>query len=466
MRDRTRIERQSFAKIPTIVDMPYLLDLQISSFNNFLQLDVPPSRRRDQGLQAVFKSIFPIADVHNTMSLEFIDYSVGVPKYSMQECIDRDMTYAAPLKATLRLVTYEKQGNEQVVKDIISQQVFLGEIPLMTDSGTFIVNGAERVIVSQLHRSPGVFFGEETHPNGKLLFSARIIPYRGSWVEFSMDINDIMYAHIDRKRKFPATMLLRAFGYTDNASIWRLFFETAETPLGQLEPGMIVMEKVVDQETGEVVVDETDELSEDVIERLKGLKVLKLATLVYNRQKDPVLLENTLKRDPTENEEEALQRIYSLLRPGDPPNIDTARNLIERMFFSPKRYNLGDVGRYRMGHRLDSWGDPENPTVLTREDFIAIIKYILGLSIEEDSHFTDDIDHLGNRRIRSVGELLSNQFNVGLSRMARTIKERMSLQEAEKKMTPHDLVNARTVSTVVASFFGSSQLSQFMDQIN
>ncbi len=466
MRDRTKIERQSFAKIPAIVDMPYLLDLQISSFDNFLQLDVAPNRRRDQGLQAVFKSIFPIVDVHNTMSLEFIDYSVGVPKYSKQECIDRDMTYAAPLKATLRLVTYEKQGNEQVVKDIISQQVFLGEMPLMTEAGTFIVNGAERVIVSQLHRSPGVFFGEETHPNGKLLFSARIIPYRGSWVEFSMDINDILYAHIDRKRKFPATMLLRAFGYADDSTIWRLFYDTVQTPLGQLEPGMIAMEKVVDQETGEIVVDETDELTEDMIERLRALKVFKLDTLVYNRQKDAVLLENTLKRDPTQSEEESLQRIYSLLRPGDPPNVDTARNLIDRMFFSPKRYNLGDVGRYRLGHRLNSWGDPENPTVLTREDFIAIIQYILGLSIEEDGHFTDDIDHLGNRRVRSVGELLSNQFNVGLSRMARTIKERMSLQDAEKKMTPHDLVNARTVSTVIASFFGSSQLSQFMDQIN
>ena len=466
LRDRTKIERHSFAKIPTVVDMPYLLDLQISSFNNFLQLDLPPNKRRDQGLQAVFKSIFPIADVHNTMSLEYIDFSVGVPKYSKQECVDRDMTYAAPLKSTLRLVSYEKQGNEQVVKDIISQQVFLGEIPLMTEAGTFIVNGAERVIVSQLHRSPGVFFGEETHPNGKLLFSARIIPYRGSWVEFSMDINDVLYAHIDRKRKFPATMLLRAFGFSDDESIWRLFHETEELPIGQVVPGRISMQKVIDQETGEIVVDACDEVTEDTIERLKGMKVFTLEVLIYDRTKDSTLLENTLKRDPARDEEEALQRIYSLLRPGDPPNIETARNLIERMFFSPKRYNLGDVGRYRMGHRLESWGDPENPTVLTREDFISIIKYMLGLSIEAEGHYTDDIDHLGNRRVRSVGELLSNQFNVGLSRMARTIKERMSLQEAEKKLTPHDLVNARTVSTVIASFFGSSQLSQFMDQIN
>ncbi|MDP2982615.1 MAG: DNA-directed RNA polymerase subunit beta [Candidatus Latescibacter sp.] len=466
MRDRKKIERQSFAKIPTVVDMPYLLDLQISSFNNFLQLDLPPSKRREQGLQAVFRSIFPISDVHNTMNLEFVDYSIGVTKYSKVECVDRDMTYAAPLKATLRLIAFEKQGSEQVVKDIISQQVFLGEMPLMTEAGTFIINGAERVIVSQLHRSPGVFFGEETHPNGKLLFSARIIPYRGSWVEFSMDINDVMYAHIDRKRKFPATMLLRAFGYSDNESIWRLFFETEKMPIGKVEPDMICMEKVVDPETGEVVTEPCDDLTEETIERLKNLKVFKLEVLKYDRLKDSTVLENTLKRDPTKNEEEALQRIYSLLRPGDPPNIETARNLIERMFFNSKRYNLGDVGRYRMGHRLNSWGDPDNPTVLTREDFSAIIKYMLGLSIEAEGHYTDDIDHLGNRRVRTVGELLANQFNVGLSRLARTIKERMSLRDSEKKLTPHDLVNARTVSTVIASFFGSSQLSQFMDQIN
>lgn len=446
--------------------MPYLLDLQVSSFKYFLQRDVPPNRRRDQGLQAVFKSIFPIADVHGTMNLEFVDYSVGVPKYSKHECVDRDMTYSAPLKATLQFTTYEKQGGEQVKKDIIRQQVFLGEIPLMTEAGTFIINGAERVIVSQLHRSPGVFFGEETHPNGKLLFNARIIPYRGSWVEFSMDINDVMYAHIDRKRKFPATMLLRSFGYSGDESIWRLFYGAEKLPIGKVEPGMIVMEKVVDQETGEVVIEPCGELTDELIERTKNLKVFKLEVLSYDRTKDSVVLENTLKRDPTRDDEEALQRIYSLLRPGDPPNIETARNLIERMFFNPKRYNLGDVGRYRMGHRLNSWGDPDNPTVLTREDFNAIIKYMLGLSIEAEGHYTDDIDHLGNRRIRSVGELLSNQFNVGLSRMARTIKERMSLHDADKKLTPHDLVNARTVSTVIASFFGSSQLSQFMDQIN
>ncbi|MFA6470795.1 MAG: DNA-directed RNA polymerase subunit beta [Candidatus Latescibacterota bacterium] len=466
MRDRKIIERQSFAKIPAVVDMPYLLDLQISSFNNFLQLDIPPAKRREQGLQAVFKSIFPISDVHNTMSLEFVDYSMGVTKYSKAECVDRDMTYAAPLKATLRLITYEKQGNEQIVKDIISQQVFLGEMPLMTEAGTFIINGAERVIVSQLHRSPGVFFGEETHPNGKLLFSARIIPYRGSWVEFSMDINDVMYAHIDRKRKFPATMLLRAFGYSDDESIWRLFFETEKMPIGKVVPDMISMEKVVDQETGEVVTEPCDELTEETIERLKSLKVFQLEILKYDRLKDSNVLENTLKRDPTKNEEEALQRIYSLLRPGDPPNTETARNLTERMFFNSKRYNLGEVGRYRMGHRLNSWGDPENPTVLTREDFSSIIRYMLGLSVEQEGYYTDDIDHLGNRRVRTVGELLANQFNVGLSRLARTIKERMSLQDSEKKLTPHDLVNARAVSTVIASFFGSSQLSQFMDQIN
>ncbi|MFC1694091.1 DNA-directed RNA polymerase subunit beta [Candidatus Latescibacterota bacterium] len=467
MRDKNRIERHSFEKIPTVLDIPYLLDLQISSFNNFLQLNLLPSKRLNQGLHAVFKSIFPITDVHNTLNLDFEDYSIGVPKYLEKECLERDMSYAAPLKATLRLDYLEKSGGKIVVKEAIRQQVFLGELPLMTDSGTFIINGAERVIVSQLHRSPGVFFGEETHPNGKLLFSSRIIPYRGSWVEFSMDINDIMYAHIDRKRKFPATILLRAFGYSDDESIWRLFFETHELPLKKLEKDMICMEKVIDKKTGEVILDTCELVTDDQIEELRGMKKSTLRVLDYNRMRDSVALENTLRKDPTSNEEEALYKIYTLLRPGDPPNIETARNLVERMFFNPKRYNLGDVGRYRLGHRLNSWGDKESPNVLTRQDFIAIIKYMFGLCVEAEGHYTDDIDHLGNRRVRLMGELLGNQFNVGLSRLARTIKERMSLRNTdEKKQTPHDLVNARTVSTVIASFFGSSQLSQFMDQIN
>ena len=465
MQERNKIQRHSFEKIPPVVEMPYLLDLQLSSFHNFLQLDTPPSRRTKQGLQAVFSAIFPITDVHNSMSLEFEEYSIGVPKYTVAECLERDMTYAAPLKATLRLDYFEKHGSEITIKEAIRQQVFLGELPLMTASGTFVINGAERVIVSQLHRSPGVFFGEETHPNGKLLFNARIIPYRGSWVEFSMDINDIMYAHIDRKRKFPATMLLRAFGYTDNESIWKLFYDTMTVSVDKLKPDMILMEPIVNAETGEVIVDICDTLTEETIDLIRDVKKGKVVVLDYDPIHDSYVLENTLKKDPTSNDEEALHRIYTLLRPGDPPNIDTARNLIERMFFNARRYNLGDVGRYRLGHRLGSWGDPENPTVLTREDFLRIMEYILGLCIEKEGHYTDDIDHLGNRRVRSVGELLANQFNVGLSRLARTIKERMSLQNEDKK-TPHDLVNARTVSTVIASFFGSSQLSQFMDQIN
>ena len=466
MQDIKQIERHSFSKIETVVEMPYLLDLQIASFDQFLQVDVAPTKRNNQGLQAVFKSIFPITDVHNTMSLEYEDYSVGVPKYSIDECIERDMTYAAPLKATLRLDYFEKKGGEITVTEAIRQQVFLGELPLMTDAGTFIVNGAERVIVSQLHRSPGVFFGEETHPNGKLLYNARIIPYRGSWVEFSMDINDVMYAHIDRKRKFPASMLLRAFGFSTDESIWRLFYKTKKKPVKQLEAGMVSLEKVVDESTGELFIDSAVKLTDDQIEQLKEMGKKNLEIVVYNRIEDSPVLENTIEKDPASNDEEALYRIYTLLRPGDPPNIDTARNLIERMFFNERRYNLGDVGRHRLGNRLGSWGDKEKPTVLAREDFIAIIKYMLGLCVEAEGFYTDDIDHLGNRRVRSVGELLSNQFNVGLSRLARTIKERMSLQSDEKKKTPHDLVNARTVSTVIASFFGSSQLSQFMDQIN
>jgi len=464
--DNKMIERYSFSKIQNVLDMPYLLDLQINSYNDFLQLDRLHSKRKNHGLEAVFKAIFPITDVHNTLSIDFEDYSVGVTKYSKEECLERGMTYSAPLKATLRLDYFEKRGGETVVKEAIRQQVFLGELPLMTESGTFIINGAERVIVSQLHRSPGVFFGEETHPNGKLLFSSRIIPYRGSWVEFSMDINDIMYAHIDRKRKFPATMILRAFGYSEDESIWRLFYKTVKRSINEIEEQMISMEQIVYPETGELVIDSGEPVTEEHIIQLNNLKITQLEVLDYDRIRDTAVLENTLNKDPSKNEEEALYRIYTLLRPGDPPNVETARNLVERMFFNTKRYNLGDVGRYRLGHRLNSFGEKENPTVLTRQDFISIIKYMLGLCNEEEGHYTDDIDHLGNRRVRSVGELLSNQFNVGLSRLARTIKERMSLHNEEKKITPHDLVNARTVSTVIASFFGSSQLSQFMDQIN
>ncbi len=448
--------------------MPNLNEIQLSSFRNFLQLDVPHSKRQNQGLHAAFSSIFPISDVHNTAVLEYIDYSIGVPKYSEAECIERDMTYAAPLKATLRLTTYEKEkkNGEQQVKDIVSQQVFLGEMPLMTETGTFIINGAERVIVSQLHRSPGVFFGQETHPNGKLLFNARIIPYRGSWVEFSMDINDIIYAHIDRKRKFPASILLRALGYSDNTSIWRLFYDTKKIAVDKLVPGMVCIEPVVDKKTGEVLVDACEHITEEIIENLLNFKVKRIEIVDYNPAEDSPVVDSTLSKDPTKNDEEALYRIYTLLRPGDPPNLETARGLVERMFFSPKRYNLGDVGRYRFGLRLNMLGDEENPTVLTRDDFISILKYMLGLCEEKSGHYTDDIDHLGNRRVRSVGELLANQFNVGLSRLARTIKERMSIQSDDKKLTPHALINARAVSTVVASFFGSSQLSQFMDQIN
>ena len=466
MIEKNRIERHSFSKIQSVLEMPNLNEIQVSSFNNFLQLEMPPSKRRDQGLQAVFKSVFPITDVHNTLSLDFVDYSIGVPKYSKEECIERDMTFAAPLKSTLRLNSYEKRDGEQVLKESVSQQVFLGELPLMTESGTFIVNGAERVIVSQLHRSPGVFFSQETHPNGRLLFSARIIPYRGSWVEFSMDINNIMYAHIDRKRKFPATMLLRAFGYSTDESIWRLFYETEKLPVGKLTEKMLSVEQIVDKETGEIIIDKCENLTEDIIESLKSNKVKSLEILKYDRDEETPVLESTLKKDPSDDQEDALYRIYTLLRPGEPPNMETAKSLVERMFFSPKRYNLGEVGRYRLGQRLNSWGDKDFPTVLNRDDFIEIIKYLLGLCNDLEGYYTDDIDHLGNRRVRSVGELLANQFNVGLSRLARTIKERMSLQNEESKMTPHDLINARSVSTVIASFFGSSQLSQFMDQIN
>jgi DNA-directed RNA polymerase subunit beta len=455
-------ERRSYRAIPLVAEMPNLLEMQLKSYRGFLQEDVPPQKRQRKGLQAVFESIFPIPDVHNLYSLEFLGYSVGKPKYDIGECRERDMTYQAPLRATLRLVAREKEAKEPTVKDVIEQTVFLGEMPLITNKGTFVVNGADRVIVSQLHRSPGVFFDETVHPNGKRLFSARIIADRGSWVEFSMDVNDVMYVHIERKRKLPVTVLLRALGYGTNEDLLRLFYENEELEPGPALIGRINVEPVVN-ETGEILVDELEVIAEEHLLGLEEMGVERVRVLILDVQDEGGrVIWNTLKRDPSKSEEEALYRIYSLLRPGDPPNVETARGLLERLFFNPKRYSLGDVGRYRINQRLQVTV-PLEQTTLDKQDFVAIIRYLLGLR-QGEGHI-DDIDHLGNRRTRTVGELLAKQFSVGLSRMARTVRERMSLRDTEG-MTPHDLVNARTVSAVIHSFFGSSQLSQFMDQTN
>ena len=457
------ITRRSFGKIDDVVEMPNLLEVQIESYRSFLQLEAPPNRRQRSGLHLVFESIFPISDAKDIYSLEYVDYSIGNPRYDVAECRQRGMTFAAPLRATLRLLTRDKDNPDKPVKDVVEQSVFLGELPLMTEQGTFVINGAERVVVSQLHRSPGVFFDETMHPNGRRLFSARILPSKGPWLEFSLDINDVMYVHIDRRRKLPVTLLLRALGLSSNGEILALFRENEEVEIDDELVGRYVgSDDLVDKRTGEIIAEAFAAIDEDLLEALKERRYKKLSVLCGPGPNDPGILENTLKKDPSENEEDALTRIYNLLRPGDPPNIQTACSLLDRLFFNVKRYNLGDVGRHRINRRLDL-GIPAQSTILHLEDFMAILRYLIEL--RSGQGFTDDIDHLGNRRVRLVGELLANQFSIGLTRMSRTIRERMSLR-GDDQPTPHDLVNARTVSTVVQAFFGSSQLSQFMQQNN
>ena len=465
----------SFSKLKPVMPMPNLLDVQLRSFDKLIETQVPTEEQWDFGLDRVFGEIFPISDVNENFTLEYVTSALGEPKYSVEECIERDMTYAAPLKATLRLIVWEDiEDGERRPRDIIEKEVYLGDLPLLTELGTFIINGAERVVVSQLHRSPGVIFEENIHPNGTKLHSARIIPFRGSWVEFTIDINNICYVHIDKKKKFPATALLRAFGYGNDADVYQLFFQIKEVDLkkaakeGQRDiAGSVLAADVVDPKTGEIILEESTELDEDASELLQRAGVKKIQ--IYTREDsqslrgDSPIIKNTLKKDPTTNEEEALSAIYSLLRPGESPNIKTARTALERVFFNPKRYDLGRVGRYKINQRLHL-DLPRTTSVLTKDDFVAILRYLIDLS--EGVGYTDDIDHLGNRRVRTVGELIANQFSVGLSRMARLVKERMSINTDPEKVNIDDLVNARTVSAVIQAFFGSSQLSQFMDQTN
>ncbi len=531
----------SFAKLETGMPMPHLLDIQTRAFQSLLQPDGKDGVRSDVGLERVFKDLFPIQDVNGNYSLEFVKYALGEAKYTVEECIERDMTYSVPLKATLQLVVMEEVGEVTKTKrpkNIIEKEVYLGELPILTPLGTFVINGAERVIVSQLHRSPGVVFEESIHPNGQRLFSARIIPFRGSWVEFTVDIHDVIYVHIDKKKKFPATALLRAFGYGTNADILKLFYAVKEIDItGKLEGraqkrevlGTLLAADVPDPENkkgeplarvgdeltlerfnafrragitavrvfagytsldlredaqptttqqapskyvlafdvadpdGEVVGEAGRELSDTLRKKLLKSGVTKVDVLLPAGRSESPLIKNTLAKDPTHTEAEALAQIYTLLRPGEAPNIETAREALKRLFFHPKRYDLGKVGRYKINQRLKVNVSKDN-TVLTEADFVAIIRYLIELS--EGRGYTDDIDHLGNRRVRSVGELIANQFSVGLSRMARLIKERMSINNDPERITLDDLVNARTVSAVIQAFFGSSQLSQFMDQTN
>ncbi len=472
-----RLPIVSFEKLDRPMPMPNLLDVQVRAFESLLQPDASEEERKDVGLERVFNEIFPITDVNEKLSLEFVNYGLGEPKYTVEECIERDMTYSAPLKSTLRLVVWEdSEEGERRPQDIIEKEVYLGDLPLLTELGTFIINGAERVIVSQLHRSPGVVFEETIHPNGSRLFSARIIPFRGSWVEFTIDIHDVIYVHIDKKKKFPATALLRAFGYGEDEDILGLFMEARPFRPADYEDeaqrrdvvGALLAEDVVDPSSGEVLAEVAEELTEELLERLQRAEVTSAKVFsagaegVGSRGHSP-LLKNTLRKDPTGDEEGALAAIYGLLRPGEPPNMETAREALERIFFNPRRYDLGRVGRYKINQRL-KLDIPRNHTVLAQEDFIAIVRYLIELS--EGRGFIDDIDHLGNRRVRTVGELIANQFSVGLSRMARLVKERMSITTDIEKINIDDLVNARTVSAVIQAFFGSSQLSQFMDQTN
>jgi DNA-directed RNA polymerase subunit beta len=461
----TQLKKRNFSQIPPIIDIPNLLDVQLESFANFLQMDVSPESREDEGLQGVFQDIFPIDDIHGNYRLEFVKYDVGEPKYTVRECQERDMTYAGPLKATLRLIIYEKgsKGQKKPVKEVMEpREVYLGDLPLITEAGTFVINGAERVIVSQLHRSPGIFFAEDIHPNGKRLYSARIIPYRGSWVEFTLDVNDLMFVHIDRRRKIPVTILLRALGYSTDEDLLGLFYKVNAQKVGADLVGKTCAASIVNTTTGEVVIDSNEEISAEHVQRLRKIKVTEIKVIDEDLSRDAGVLRNTMKKDKTSSEQEALYRIYNLLRPGDPPSLNSARALLERLFFNSRRYNLGKVGRYRLNKRLNLSASTDT-TILTKEDFVKIVAYLLQLRNGEG--FVDDIDHLGNRRVRSVGELLSDQFRIGLTRMARTIRERMSLWD-EDSINPHELVNARTVSAVIGAFFGSSQLSQFMDQTN
>ena len=460
------IERQSYAKLPVVMEIPDLLHVQRDSYIDFLQPDASPNGRKSDGLQGVFETIFPITDVHNIYSLEFVSYAIGRPKYGEDECRERGTTFAAPLRATLRLVSKEKadKSGEAKIKDVVEQQVYLGDLPIMTQTGTFVINGSERVIVSQLHRSPGVFFDESIHPNGKRIFTARIIPYRGAWVEFSMDINDVMYVHIDRKRKLPVTVLLRAFGYGDDLDLLNLFYEKRKRRLTGKVADKLLATDIVDGDSGEVIAETGASLTPELIESLSEQGITDVEIFVSSLNDDARVIENTLRKDSSENDTDALYRIYALLRPGDPPNVETARGFFDKLFFSPQRYDLGDVGRYRMTQKLEVPVEAD-VHVLTQNDFLAIVKYLIGLRNDQTGFQTDDIDHLGNRRTRTVGELLSQQFSIGLSRMRRTIRERMSLRDTSA-LTPQELVNAKTVATVIASFFGSSQLSQFMQQTN
>jgi DNA-directed RNA polymerase subunit beta len=448
------------------MDLPDLLEIQTKSYSGFLQAEVPPRLRKKEGLSGVFQSLFPVNDVKGYYSLEFDGYKLGVPKYTIKECKERGMTYAAPLKVDMSLLVYEQDGEVKKFVEKISNEVYVGEIPLMTERGTFVINGAERVIVSQLHRSPGITFDEEEQPNGEKELTARIIPQRGSWVEMILDADEVLTINIDRRKKMPATILMRALGYSTDEKLLALFHERTAVAVSAKNKAEIVGKvnavTLFNKETGEIIIDANEVVTDEKFAGLVSNKIDEVQILADVTNPENMIIRNTIAVDPTKSEEEALFYIYATMRPGDPPNVETARNLVQRLFFDEKRYDLGNVGRYRLNTRLNL-KSPEGHNTLSKDDFVAAFKYLISLGNGEG--FIDDIDHLGNRRVRSVGELLSTQFTVGLTRMVRTIRERLSLRDNEN-ITPQDLINARTVSTVVQAFFGSSQLSQFLDQTN
>ncbi len=476
----TQTERLNFSSVQNKPDYPDFLDIQIKSFQDFFQLETKSEERGNEGLYKTFMENFPITDTRNQFVLEFLDYFVDPPRYSIQECIERGLTYSVPLKARLKLYCTDEEHEDF---ETIVQDVYLGTIPYMTPSGTFCINGAERVVVSQLHRSPGVFFGQSFHANGTKLYSARVIPFKGSWIEFATDINSVMYAYIDRKKKLPVTTLFRAIGFERDKDILEIFdlaeeIKATKTGLkkymGRKLAARVLKtwhEDFVDEDTGEVVSIERNEIILDrdtVLEKEHIEEILESGSKTIllhkedNQLADYAIIHNTLQKDPTNSEKEAVEHIYRQLRNAEPPDEETARGIINKLFFSDQRYNLGEVGRYRMNKKLGLDIEMEKQ-VLTKEDIITIVKYLIEL-INSKAEI-DDIDHLSNRRVRTVGEQLSSQFGVGLARMARTIRERMNVRDNEV-FTPIDLINAKTLSSVINSFFGTNQLSQFMDQTN
>src|SRR5678815_2045974 len=521
--------RKNLGRIRRVIEVPNLIDIQKSSYDKFLQATVPPNDRVEIGLQAVFRSVFPIKDFNGTSELVFVSYNLEKPKYDVEECRQRGMTYAAPIKVTTQLMIYDtREGGERIVRDIKEQEVYFGEIPLMTETGTFIINGTERVVVSQLHRSPGVFFDHDkgkTHSSGKLLYSARVIPYSGSWLDFEFDHKDIMYVRIDRRRKMHATVLLRALGYSTQ-ELLNYFYSTEtvyiekggkfsksiefdllpgqrathdikigaevvvkkntkftraaikrlkEANLDRLPielpelVGKVSAEDVVDKETGEVLLECNEEVTEVTLERLREANVAELRVLFIDGLNVGPYLRDTLIADKVKTTEDAIMEIYRRLRPGDPPTLETAKQLFHNLFFNSERYDLSAVGRLKLNYKFyRDLSEEQKPvltqTTLSREDILQTVRHLIELKNGRGS--VDDIDHLGNRRVRAVGELMENQYRIGLVRMERAIKERMSVSQEIDTLMPHDLINAKPVGAVVKEYFGSSQLSQFMDQTN